>query len=432
MFKISHLIIPTLSLIVSILMTSCNSNVNDINEEQQESGLDEQNRTNLKVSSDNEYDSVAIHGTGNEEGNSSKNLPYIKLIPDYYVGRNTKVSSAVMKRDIGVDNLTKVEREQRLRATVDQLKGLDSTLWDFAMNYTDNYHIGTYNYDIDFAEHSCHTLSYLIHGSKYLSKFERLKPLDKDFLKQLDIIDNVNTSKEDKEIAAFDIQLHSTSLGHYITRTSDILKMSDYERNELWNLDCVNQFSLNNEAYVQSNKNESGAFVRQRNGYADLRYTGEIDNNFYDKLEAALKKYPNIESVSIGSGGGSVGNAMSAGYLLKSKGIDVKLHSDCYSACPLVFVAGERSIMSNKPPIKLGFHQLYNIVDNEAIPAPISTYREIQNYLYNIDPTIDSNAFVNLMLSAGPNSMTYPEYEYLCSSSIAKWVQRTCSEDEYR
>lgn len=155
-------------------------------------------------------------------------------------------------------------------------------------------------------------------------------------------------------------------------------------------------------------------------------------NNFYDKLEDALKKYPNIESVSIGSGGGSVGNAMSAGYLLKSKGIDVKLHSDCYSACPLVFVAGERMIMLDKPPIKLGFHQMYNIVDNEAIPAPISTYREIQNYLYNIDPTIDSNAFVNLMLSAGPNSMTYPEYEYLCSSSIAKWVQRTCSEDEYR
>ena len=429
MFKISRFKAVALTLIMSILITGCNSKVNDVDQEQQETTLGE---TNLADSSNKEAGVTSISDASSKEVGKSKNLRYIELIPDYYVGGNTKVSSAVMKRDIGVDNLTKVEREQRLRATVDQLKGLDSTLWDFAMNYTDNYHIGTYNYDIDFAEHSCHTLSYLIHGSKYLSKFERLKPLDKDFLKQLDIIDNVNTSKEDKEIAAFDIQLHSTSLGHYITRTSDILKMSDYERNELWNLDCVNQFSLNNEAYVQSNKHESGVFVREREGFADLRYTGEIDNNFYDKLEDALKKYPNIESVSIGSGGGSVGNAMAAGYLLKSKGIDVKLHSDCYSACPLVFVAGERMIMLNKPPIKLGFHQMYNIVDNEAIPAPISTYREIQNYLYNIDPTIDSHAFINLMLSASPDNMTYPEYEYLCSSSIAKWVQRTCSENDYR
>lgn len=353
------------------------------------------------------------------------------LIPKYFDGEDTIITSAISKRDLNLKDLSKEKKEKRLQATADKLDGLDDILWNFANEYDDNYHIGTYNYGIDYAEHSCHTLGFLLHGSKYSSRFEKLRSHDDDFLKDLKLLEDINTTEYDIGIISFGVRLFSTSVGHYVSRVKDILEMTEHERVELWNLDCVEQFDLGSEAYVQNNAVQSANFVHQNNGFADLRYTGEIDNNFYDKLVQALKKYPDSESLSIGSGGGSVVNAMAAGYLLKAKGIDVRLHSDCYSACPLVFIAGERRIMEQRPRIKLGFHQMYSVIDNKIILAPISVYNDIQDYIIDMDPTIDTSAFIDLMLSADPNNITYPEYEYLCSTSIASWVQRNCSAPYY-
>lgn len=353
------------------------------------------------------------------------------LLPEYFDGENTIIASAISNRDLNVKDLSKDKKEKRLQTAADKLDGLDDILWSFANEYDDNYHIGTYNYGIDYAEHSCHTLGFLLHGSKYLSKFEKLRSHDNDFLKDLKLLENPNTTEYDIGIISFSVRLFSTSVGHYVSRVKDILEMTEHERIELWNLDCVEQFDLGSEAYVQNNATQSASFISQKNGFADLRYTGEIDNNFYDKLVQALKKYPDSESISIGSGGGSVVNAMAAGYLLKAKGIDVRLHSDCYSACPLVFIAGERRIMEQRPRIKLGFHQMYSVIDNKTILAPISVYNDIQDYIVDMDPEIDTSAFINLMLSAGPQNMVYPEYEYLCSTSIATWVQRNCSAPYY-
>lgn len=194
-----------------------------------------------------------------------------------------------------------------------------------------------------------------------------------------------------------------------------------------WNLDCPGRLGIPATASVEHTGTSS--FYNIRNDGRTLMILGDIEQGFADKVIAALKANPSVEAVSLGSGGGYVLEAMRAGQYLRNKGYDTVLWNSCYSACPLVFMAGNlREIWSPYPD--LGFHQVY---DSNGLALSVSDpiYTSIELYLHRMG--VEPRVIIEAMKSAPPNRMTLisgadPD---LCKFNVATWVHRFCHSDSH-
>jgi hypothetical protein len=173
-----------------------------------------------------------------------------------------------------------------------------------------------------------------------------------------------------------------------------------------------------------ANVTTSQVFYTVRNNGSVIHVLGDIEPGFSKKLEEVLEANPSVDTVALGSGGGSVYEALKAGYLIRSKSLKTTLWNSCYSACPLVFIGGvERTIWSPYP--KFGFHQVS--ISGVAIPLNSKIYRDIGHYgeLMGVDATW----LLNNMFVASPSSMNAIKGDdvKLCEARIVHWVQRGCS-----
>jgi hypothetical protein len=126
--------------------------------------------------------------------------------------------------------------------------------------------------------------------------------------------------------------------------------------------------------------------------------------------------------VALGSPGGSVSEALAAGAEIRRRGLETTLWGNCYSACPLVFLAGtKRTIWSPYP--ELGFHKI--ALNGKPIPNEDLTYDVVMAYASKMG----ANAAVvfHFMTSAEPSEIFSPTMDELCGAKIAMWVQRKCS-----
>ena len=69
---------------------------------------------------------------------------------------------------------------------------------------------------------------------------------------------------------------------------------------------------------------------------------GDITAGFAEGLARALAENAKIETVALGSAGGSLVDALKAGRMIRALGLNTTLWSNCYSACTIVFLGGER------------------------------------------------------------------------------------------
>jgi hypothetical protein len=195
------------------------------------------------------------------------------------------------------------------------------------------------------------------------------------------------------------------------------LSMSPRDRVETWNLDCVRQFEIT-EKEAMPRISPAAEFEVHED---QLHVLGDIDPGFYERFVAILAKHPSVKYVALGSGGGSVRDAILSGLLIRKTGLETTLISDCYSACPLLFLGGrERTVWS--PYRRLGFHQVSR--EGQAVPLDDDVYDLIRRYADNMG---EDSAFVIVqMQSSSPAQMTYPEVWELCKPGITTWVQRGC------
>lgn len=276
---------------------------------------------------------------------------------------------------------------QALRTSADKV---DADVW-----------IGTMFNDVDLAEHTCYSLGMLLglEGNVRRLRFDR----------------SVRSAKTSDE--AHDLRVRAQSLDNFASAANASLKESEAKRGIAWNLDCSGRFGI---ALQQSGES---TFYEVTNGGRGIKILGAIEAGFTKRLSATLAQAPKAEFVALGSGGGSVAEAIASGRLIRSKGLTTTIWNNCYSACPLVFLGGvERHIHSPYP--SLGFHQVSTSAG--AIPTDSPVYARVAAYIREMDA--NDQFVLAAMLRATPAQMNMVNGAdvQLCRSRVATWVQRAC------
>lgn len=274
-------------------------------------------------------------------------------------------------------------------------------------NQVDDYsHIGTAMNDVNAQEHACYSLGMLV-GQSHSVQHIRLdrKPI-------------LKASNSDE---AYDLRVTAQSLDNFIHNGKRILKLNQNERIQEWNLDCVGHLGINGQ-YIQIQNEQT--FYKITNNGTVLQVLGGIEKGFASRIKEAIIKNPRINTVALGSGGGYVNEAIEAGHFIRSRGIDTTLWSNCFSACPLVFIGGVNRIIWRPHPY-LGFHKIYDEGGN-AVSSSSKIYNEIKKYINEMG--VSSEFMIKAMLSAEPSQMLIIEgyLDIICENNIATWTQYGC------
>jgi hypothetical protein len=232
---------------------------------------------------------------------------------------------------------------------------------------------------------------------------------------------NRNTSmpaKSDED--AHNLRVQAQSLSNFADSVENIVKKSPQERSIYWNLDCAGKYKIPS-TYVDEGQQKT-FFLLKHEGVT-LQILGSIETGFSSRLISAIADNPSVKNIALGSGGGSVAEAIQAGRFIRSRGLTTTLWNNCYSACPLVFLGGiERTIWAPYP--KLGFHQIYTETGAIQFTSPVYTY--VGKYIASMGAS--SKYVIALMQSASPNQMLELALdENLCRSGVTTWIQRFCN-----
>ena len=217
-----------------------------------------------------------------------------------------------------------------------------------------------------------------------------------------------------------DLLVFSISLDNWVSAARWAVDASESERINRWNLDCVGAFGIPRLAFLESERPEA-AFERDGQW---LRVYGDIEPGFFQRFQRALDANPDASIVVLGSGGGSVRDAILAGAEIRRRGLETTLHGNCYSACPLVFVGGVRRVLWASPH-RLGFHQIS--IDRAAVDLDHPIYSVVARYLASMG--VEPVTVISWMFSASPAEMFEPEVGDLCRPGVATFVQRICGWD---
>lgn len=273
-------------------------------------------------------------------------------------------------------------------------------LWQLAQSRgLEGRHIGTLYNELHADEHTCSILGRMLGKSDLIAEIERSTEIDIS-----------QTDGQDTGVAA-------RSLGNWAFIARRLLDSTDERRIREWNLDCVGHLGIPNSAYID----EGGASAFYDVEEATLRVIGDVEPGFSDKLKTVILDNPQVKYVALGSGGGSVAEAIDAGLFIRDRGLNTQLWNNCYSACTIVFIAGvNRQIWSPYPD--LSFHQVSR--GGIAIPFDDPIYHRLAAYAAYMG--VHVRTFLELTWSAPPSDFTTPHVDLLCAAKIATWVQRRC------
>lgn len=300
----------------------------------------------------------------------------------------------------------------RLRKLAEEREALGTKVFQAGVAIDGFTHAGTAFNEIHVPEHKCFVLGQL------LGKAEIVKSVEITYEPDYETQTTENAS---------DLRIMSNSLHNFAGMAEHVLEMPHDERVATWNLDCAGQLGLPKDYIKQEGK--SSFYVVIGDGKT-LKVLGDIEEGYAQKIIDAIEANPRIEEVALGSGGGLVKEAMRAGEFIRHRGLETTLYNNCYSACPLVFMAGvQRSNWS--PYADLGFHQIYT---SDGIPVPFdsSVYRHVYTYLVRMD--IEPRYVLQKMWSAPPQDMTNVNgySDELCDANITTWIQRGCTSRDFQ
>jgi hypothetical protein len=263
--------------------------------------------------------------------------------------------------------------------------------------------LGTIHNDWGLIEARCASLAY------FLDKREIYKRLI--VISAPQIINGRNAK------TLFDLALYIRSLENRAYAVKSVVNLSQSERVEMWNLDCVGKLNIGNSHTVRSLSSIALFSVKGDS----LFILGNIERGFFERFRKVLKENPNIKNIYVGSGGGSVRDAMMSGLLIRKLELTTTLYTDCYSSCPLLFMGGSKRLVWSPYP-RFGFHQVSS--DGQEISREHIAYKVIGQYAYKMG--VNGQQIVALMYQATPLQMKYQDVSQLCATGITTWVQRMC------
>ncbi|WP_282078637.1 hypothetical protein [Epibacterium ulvae] len=231
-------------------------------------------------------------------------------------------------------------------------------------------------------------------------------------------IENLDYPPMNATSDAHDLLVFSISLENWTIAARRAVDMNRDERINVWNLDCVGEMGIPANLFMESAQ-PNAAF--DLSGQTLLVY-GDIEEGFFDRLKSQLDANPQILEIALGSGGGSVRDALLSGYEIRRRGLSTTIYGNCFSACPLVFMGGETRVLWASPS-RLGFHQIYT-GDGKALPVEDPIYSLTTQYMAAMG--VNPQVIIPWMLSARPDEMFEPEVSDLCAPGVATFVQRVC------
>ncbi|ASP20528.1 hypothetical protein ANTHELSMS3_01841 [Antarctobacter heliothermus] len=213
------------------------------------------------------------------------------------------------------------------------------------------------------------------------------------------------------------IRLHATADAKWAYQASLIVDLSEDQRLEMWNLTCDGKLGIPT-GLVAADWATRATF---RVEYGILYVLGDIEEGFFDEFQSFIQTHE-VNRVFFGSRGGSVGEAVKTGRLIRQLGLETDLYATCASACPLAYLGGTPRLIDNWR-FKLGFHQMaYN---GEPLPLDHEFYGLVGDYVTEMGANGDY--VVTAMKSAPIDQMYYPEFQDMCDAEIT-WVRGNCSQ----
>lgn len=240
----------------------------------------------------------------------------------------------------------------------------------------------------------------------------------KEYVSELDSFEVAEPSSNMSEEELMSLLVSARWLENWAYTAKRIISLSKAEQVATWNLDCIGNFEIPSRARIR----DLIAKTKFRIDGSTLFILGDIETGFAEDFAKMLASKSEIETVALGSSGGSVYDALKAGMMIRALNLNTTLSNNCYSACPLVFLGGvSRTIWSPYPA--LGFHQMY--VGNGLPLSPLaSEYNTIREYVRRMGA--NDKFVVAAMFAAQPNAMFVPKLQELCDNNVATGVQRVC------
>ncbi|MBK9079521.1 MAG: hypothetical protein WBP38_04820 [Hyphomicrobium sp.] len=295
------------------------------------------------------------------------------------------------------------DRAAHLKHLIEEHRLKAEALGEEASNWKVSF-AGTSNNEFGLASFKCAALAYLF-GKDDI--FTRLGEIEETKLAS-------SMTEEDLLSLSRDIRLH----GNWALAADSILQESNRNRIEIWNLNCVRQYEIGEEHDLARIAPEAEFDVRGD----QVHILGDIEAGFYERFDHVVANNPQLKTVVLGSGGGSVRDAILAGTLIRNRKLDTTLSADCYSACPLIFLGGVNRLIWSPYP-RLGFHQVS--IEGKATPSDDRIYAVIRQFADSMGA--NGGFLLNLMLASGPEHLNYPDVWELCEPAITTWVQRGCT-----
>ena len=263
---------------------------------------------------------------------------------------------------------------------------------------------GTANNEFGLASFRCAALAYLFGKDDIFSRIGEIEET------------KLTSSMDENDLLG--LSLNARLHDNWALAADSVLQQGERNRIEIWNLNCVSQYEIGEQHYLARIAPNAEFELRGD----QLHILGDIDIGFYDRFHRFLTNSPQVKIIVLGSGGGSVRDAIRTAMLIRKQQLDTTLIADCYSACPLIFLGGvNRQIWSPYP--RLGFHQVS--VERKAVPSEDEIYTAIRQFAERMGA---NGAFLlKLILASSPDDMNYPPVWDLCEPRITTWVQRGCT-----
>lgn len=285
----------------------------------------------------------------------------------------------------------------------DAIENVSNAAEEYAEEYTarTGYFMPSGLAGINFKEHRCAILARMLGFSEYAFHFEEDYP------------PAAEARTDDL------IYLHST-LDSWLAEARGTIEMPYVAKATIWNLECTVKHGLESTWIGIGEVPRADMFASDA-GSETLLVIGDIDSDFYARLVKALDEHPTITTISLGSGGGDVVNALRAGVLIRNRGLDTTLHAECYSACPLVFVGGIKRIVWSQS-VALGFHAFST--EDGALPDGHWIYADIANYLEFMGA--DADQIMPWIKFTAVDDMSKQVGDVLCETRLVTGVHRLC------
>jgi hypothetical protein len=287
---------------------------------------------------------------------------------------------------------------------VERVEASAAEYFEYAVRVGGTSWAGTMYNGYQYERHQCAILGRMLGETDAVREIEHLEypPLD--------------TSSDPHDLLIFSI-----SLNNWAAAARWAVAAEKHQRINTWNLECVGRHSIPRSLAIKSPREEADFETDEKR----LFVYGAIEPGYYQRLLEALDANPGVEEVVLGSGGGSVRDAILSGLEIRRRGLNTSINGNCFSACPLIFMGGNRREIWAAPH-RLGFHQIYR-GNGEPVSIDDPIYGITADYIriMGIVPSV----VLQWMASAGPQELHEPDVRELCAPRVATFVQRVCNAD---